>query len=114
MFINSYDFGKIKIDGQEYTQDVIIYPDKVFCPWWRKQGHALSLEDLPRDLLEQKPAIVIIGTGYSGLMEVSSEVKDYLRKLGIEVIIEPTIKAWQKYNQLSQSKKVIALFHLTC
>lgn len=113
MQIDSYDFGKIKIDGQEYTQDVIIYPNKVLSPWWRKQGHVLSLEDLPKDLLGQKPAIVI-GTGYSGLMEVSSEVKEYLQSQGIEVIIEPTVKAWQTYNQLSQSKKVIALFHLTC
>lgn len=114
MYIDSYEFGKIKIEGKEYNQDVVIYPDKVLSPWWRKQGHALSLEDLPKDLLEQKLEVVLIGTGYSGLMKVSSEVKDYFQGQDIKVIIEPTIQAWQKYNHLSQSKKVIALFHLTC
>lgn len=112
--IEFYDFGKVKIDGQEYHQDVIIYPNKVFSPWWRKDGHYLIVDDLPKDLMEEKPEIVLIGTGYSGLMGVSSEVRDYFQEQKIELIIEPTIKAWQIYNQLSKEKKVIALFHLTC
>jgi len=29
MKIDSYSFGRIVIDGQVYTSDVIIYPDRV-------------------------------------------------------------------------------------
>ncbi len=112
--IDFYDFGKIKINGKDYQEDVIIYPDKVFSPWWRKEGHFLEIDDLPEDVLEAKVDTIIIGTGYSGLMKVSSEVKNYFKNKKIEVIIEPTKSAWKTYNQLSKTKKVIALFHLTC
>ena len=125
MQINSYNFGEITIDNKKYNRDVIIYPDKVSSPWQRKEGHYLELADLPEDLISQKPEIVVIGTGYSGVMEVSPEVKEYFKSQninpvrekfsnGVKLIIEPTSTAWQTYNQVSQSKKVIALFHLTC
>lgn len=114
MQINSYDFGEIEIDGKKYDRDLIIYPDKIFSPWQREDGHYLEIVDLPKDLIEQKPELVIIGTGYSGLMEVSPEIKKYFQSQNIELKIEPSSTAWQTYNQISQSKKVIALFHLTC
>lgn len=114
MRIDSYDFGKIQIEGKEYREDLVIYSNSIFSPWWRKQGHYFSIEDLPSDLFAQKPDVVIIGTGYSGLMEVSEKMIDYFKEQGIEVVIDPTKTACKKYNQLSQEKKVIALFHLTC
>ena len=114
MQVNSYDFGEITIDGKKYSRDVIIYSDRVLSPWQRKEGHYLEIADLPEDLISQKPEIVVIGTGYSGVMEVSPEVKEYFKSQNIELKIEPTSTTWQTYNQVSQFKKVIALFHLTC
>lgn len=35
--INSYDFGRIVVDGKAYTSDVIIFPDRVNSYWWRKE-----------------------------------------------------------------------------
>ena len=31
--INSYDFGRIVIDGNAFTTDVIIFPDRVDAEW---------------------------------------------------------------------------------
>ncbi len=36
MKISDYSFGNITINGETYTKDVIIYPDRIFSLWWRK------------------------------------------------------------------------------
>lgn len=127
MPIDFYDFGRIKIGGKEYEKDVIIFPDRVFSPWVRKQGHYLDAEEISLipDLLKEKPELVIIGTGYSGVMQINPDVEEFFKTnpvrnkvsngtKGIEVIIQKTIDAWKIYNELNKSKKIIAFFHLTC
>jgi hypothetical protein len=44
--IESYQFGEIIIDGRRYTSDIIIYPERIDASWWRKEGHALNIEDI--------------------------------------------------------------------
>ena len=34
--IESYDFGRIVIDGRKFASDVIIFLDRVDGNWWRK------------------------------------------------------------------------------
>ncbi len=111
--IESYTFGKITINGRRYSSDVIIFPDHVKDSWWRKEGHKLSLDDL-KEAFEAKPDVLVIGTGYTGLMKVPQEVKDYVRSKNIELVIENTRQAYKTYNRLSQSRRVVAAFHLTC
>lgn len=111
--IESYSFGRIVIDGQAYTSDVIIYPDRVDAHWWRKEGHRLDRHDLT-EVVAEKPEVLVVGTGHSGLMGVPEETRKYLESEGIEVIAEVTGQAYQTYNRLSGSKKVIAALHLTC
>lgn len=112
MKIESCDFGKINIDEKKYTHDVILHQGKV-NPWWRQQSHWVGVSDLG-EIIERKPKTVIFGIGHSGIMEVSKEAKEYLEKLGIEVIIEQTKKACDIFNKLSEKQKVVAALHLTC
>lgn len=111
--IESYTFGKITINGRRYSSDVIIFPSHVKDGWWRKEGHRLSLDDL-KEVFEAKPEVLVIGTGYTGLMKVPQDFKDYVRSKNIELVIENTRQACKTYNRLSQSRKVVAAFHLTC
>ncbi len=111
--IEEYTFGKIKINGKIYTSDVIIYPDRVDDSWWRKEGHSLVPEDLEK-VVKVKPNILIVGTGYSGLMEVPESTKKWIISQKIELIVQPTKKACDTYNKLYSSKKVVAALHLTC
>jgi len=113
MLIDSYRFGSIVIDGKRYTSDVIIYPDRVDADWWRKEGHQLHIEDL-RTVLEEKPDVLVVGTGSPGLMRVPPATRDQLEAQGIELIVEPTDRAWRTYNQMQGARRVIAAFHLTC
>jgi len=112
--VEAYGFGEIVIDGRRYTSDVIIRPDGVLADWWRKEGHKLHLEDLDK-ALEAEPEVLVIGTGYSGLMKVPEEVQEALRERGLEVVVESTRRAWRTYNQLvDKGRRVVAAFHLTC
>lgn len=111
--INSYDFGRIVIDENAFTTDVIIFPDRVEAEWWRKDGHVLHVEDV-KLIVEEKPEVLIIGTGKYGILKVSPQTREYTESKGIELIVEPTDKACEVYNRISQAKKVVAALHLTC
>lgn len=111
--IESYNFGRIVINGKRYTSDIIIFPDRVKDGWWRKEGHRLRIEDI-QDILKEKPDILVVGTGYAGLMKILPETREHLKSEGIQLIAENTRKACKTYNRLSKSDRIIAALHLTC
>jgi len=112
--IDEYSFGRIVIDGKTYRQDVIVYPDRVKPNWWRREGHSLCLEDL-EEVLRDPPEVLVIGTGYVGLMKVPREVREKLEEMGIQVVVEKTGKAYRTFNKLlSEGRRVVAALHLTC
>jgi hypothetical protein len=113
MKIEHYSFGKISINGKTYTSDVIIYPGRVDSSWWRKEGHYLQVVDLT-DVINAKPEVLIIGTGYSGVMVVPKETISHLESKGIEVHVARSEKAVEMFNKLQKEKLVIAALHLTC
>ncbi len=113
MKVEHYSFGKIIIDGKSYTSDVIIYPEKVDSSWWRKHGHSLHIDDL-KNVIAEKPELLIVGTGNSGVMVVPEETVSYLKSKGIEVNIARTDEAVKLFNRVQKEKRTIAALHLTC
>jgi hypothetical protein len=107
--IDSYSFGTIIIDGNNYSKDLIIFPDHINSNWRRKTGHLLDEDDIT-EILDYKPEVLIIGTGASGLMKVDDKVKN----LGMELIIKKTAEAVMEYNRVYKDKKVVCALHLTC
>jgi len=113
MTIESYDFGSIVIDDRKFGRDVIIFPDRIDNNWWRKEGHMLSVDDV-KEIVEAKPELLIVGTGYSGMMKIHPQTEQYLSSSGIELIAAKTEKACETYNEVSKSRRVVAALHLTC
>ncbi len=114
MNIEDYRFGRIAIDGKIYTSDVIVFPDRVKDGWWRNEGHKLCPADL-WEVVQEKPEVLVVGTGHAGLMRVLPETEEYLQRHGIRLVVERTAQACQTFNQLSRSgEKVVAALHLTC
>jgi len=111
--IKSYDFGRIVINGRDFGSDVVIFPDRVKANWWRKEGHILSVDDV-KQIVDAKPEVLVVGTGYSGLMKIPPQTERYVKSSGIELIAAKTEKACKIYNELSKSRRVVAAFHLTC
>jgi len=113
MIIEAYLFGSVMIDGQRYSSDVIIYPDRVDDRWWRAEGHLLQLSDI-QDALDAKPETLVVGTGFSARMHLDPAVGRELKRRGIELIALPTDDAWKTYNEVQASRRAVAALHLTC
>jgi hypothetical protein len=110
--IDHYEFGSITIDGKRYDHDVIIFKGLVRS-WWRVEGHNVSIKDV-EVLVGEGAKTIVFGTGASGVMKVSSEVEEYLKKNGIEVLKSLTGDAVSKFNKLSSDPTTAAALHLTC
>jgi hypothetical protein len=108
--IEDYSFGRIVIDGKEYTSDVLIVGGKVHS-WWRKQGHRVAPEDLDV-VVNASPEMLVVGMGAHGAMKVPDRTRDYLKNKGIDLITEKTGNAVTIFNKLTGEKA--AAFHLTC
>ncbi|WP_059177115.1 Mth938-like domain-containing protein [Thermodesulfovibrio aggregans] len=114
MKITHYSFGKIVVDGTEYTKDLIVFPDAVIPSWWRKEGHSLCIEDL-NEVFTKDIKILVVGTGAYERMQVPQSLIEELKQRGIETIVSATEKAVALFNQLlSEGKAVAGAFHLTC
>jgi hypothetical protein len=110
--IDGYGFGRVTIDGRAETRDVIVLPGRVVRGWWRKEGHALVLEDL-REVVDELPERLLVGTGAYGQLRPDPGALETLRGRGVEVEVLPTAEAVHRYAQLDPRKTAAAL-HLTC
>ena len=112
--INEYEFGMIRINGEKYSNDVIVFPDHVDGNWWRKKGHSIRIDDI-KNVIKYNPDILIIGTGKNGRLNIPEEFKRKLRDKKINLKYFKTDKAVDKFNNLlSQGKDAVAGLHLTC
>ena len=110
--IDGYRFGRVLVDGEEHRRDVIVMPHRVVHGWWRRDGHALILEDLD-EVLEELPEHLVIGTGADGRMRPEQATLDALRARGIVVDALPTGAAVRLFGELDPTRTAAAL-HLTC
>jgi hypothetical protein len=115
MRIEKYSFGNIRIDGRDYSQDLILLGDIVKGPWWREAGgHVYAVEDF-KELVAAAPDVVILGTGYFGRVKVLDETLNALAEVGPEIVVEKTSGAVESYNRLADDgRDVAAALHLTC
>jgi hypothetical protein len=111
--IESYAFGRLVLCGKAYTSDLIIYPDRIDPSWWRKTGHRLCLQDL-QEVLKEDLEVLVVGTGYMGLMKVEEEVKRHAETYGFQLIVEKTKTAVEIFNSLCTDRRTVGAFHLTC
>ncbi len=131
--IEEYKFGSIVINGKTYNHDVEVRwtsKEQLTQPtrqagkvlkWWRKEGHVIDVEDVRR-AVEAVPDTIIIGTGESGIAQVTKEAQKFIKEKGIRLIIDLTEQATKTFNVINEESeeeegeqdKVIGLFHLTC
>jgi hypothetical protein len=114
MRITDYRFGYIKIDGKQYSADLILLSDRIVEGWRRQEGHSLAPEDL-KEVVSACPNILVVGTGNSGQMKVPEGTQRYLTDNGVELRVAKTADAVELFNQLRlKFSSVAGAFHLTC
>jgi hypothetical protein len=110
--IDHYEFGRIVVDGREERRDLIILPGRLVRNWWRQQGHALVVDDL-REVLDELPAHLVVGTGADGRMRPDPGAVQQLQQRGVTVEALPTGQAVRRFGELDPAATAAAL-HLTC
>ncbi len=108
--IDEYRFGYFIVDGKEYDSDIRII-DNIIEIW---HDHGLSWEDV-EPVVKTKPKIIVIGTGSSGVVQVSDDIKEKIKQQGIKLIIAKTQEACRIFNELrKKGERVNAVLHSTC
>jgi len=110
--LENYSFGRIVVDGEEHTRDLIVLPGRVVSDWWRREGHSLVMEDL-EEVQGDLPERLIVGCGAHGRLRPHPAVLDALRERGIEVEAFDTAEAVRRYGE-SDERRTAAALHLTC
>jgi len=113
--IESYVSGRsMRVNGKTYTTDLKIIDDTVKDNWWRSEGHRLLSDDIV-DILESRPDVLVVGTGYAGNLEISANLRNDLVERGVRLLSDRTAEAVELFNQhWAQEENVAGAFHLTC
>jgi hypothetical protein len=110
--LEDYSFGRLVVDGEEHTKDVIVLPGRVVPNWWRKDGHSLVIDDL-EEVLDELPERLIVGRGAHGRLRPHPAVLEELRDRGVNVEVLDTADAVERYRESDEARTAAAL-HLTC
>jgi len=117
--INKVSWGKIKVNGKQYHQ-ILIVGEKVFE---RDKPRLESLfgtthkigEWEQEKLLSGEPEIILIASGWSGILKVDKKFAHKIAQKGAVLQVLLTPKAVAEYNRLvGLGKRVNALIHTTC
>jgi hypothetical protein len=117
--IDKLSWGKVKVDGQDYHQVLLVGGKttprdvnklkKLF-----KTTHQIGDWERKK-LLENKPEMIIIASGWDGALKVDENFKQTCQKAGVELRVLLSQKAVAEYNRLvAEGRNINALIHTTC
>lgn len=116
--IDGTKFGSITVEGTTYRHDLIVGLDGQVKKRKKKlskaiygTSHTISLDEA-RYVYEEGAKQLIIGAGQHGLVRLSDEAADYLKREKCQVHLLSTPKAIRAWNEAEGA--VIGLFHVTC
>ena len=110
------DFGRIKINGEKFSKDVVLDQGQI-----RKRRKKPSREfreqfgHTPVSVKEEIPwqcKRLVIGTGIDGRLPVMDEVRLEAQRRGVELVICPTPEAVQVLKD--NADETNAILHVTC
>jgi hypothetical protein len=116
--IDNTEFGSITIEGMVSEHDVIIRLNSQVEKRKKKlsksvygTSHIVSLDEA-KYIYEEKAERLVIGAGQQGMVKLSNEAAEYLKRKKCQVELLPTREAIQVWNEAEGA--VIGLFHVTC
>jgi hypothetical protein len=115
--INAYEFGRIRIDGEDYEKDLVIEAGTV-RKRKKKASKELKSEYGHTPLSEKEPVpwdcgTLWIGTGMYGSLPITPGFRQEAERRGVELVAEPTPKLIKRIREgVPDGTNVI--IHLTC
>ncbi|NIT41574.1 MAG: hypothetical protein GTN46_08720 [Gammaproteobacteria bacterium] len=111
-------FGKITVGKNTYEKDIYIFANgdikkrkKSLAKEVYGTSHKIGPTELKK-LCKGHPRTIFIGTGQSGLVELTDEGQNYLAERDIEVKALTTPELISAFNKCEKQKA--ALIHITC
>jgi hypothetical protein len=111
-------FGWIEVEGERVTHDILIGLDGEVRKRKKKlskelYGTSHTISQAEAEYVHQEGAEgLLIGGGQFGRVSLSPEAEVFFKSKNCPVIIQPTPKAIQTWND--SQEKLIGLFHITC
>jgi hypothetical protein len=112
------EFGSITISGERYDHDVVIRLNGEVKKRKKKlskarygTSHKVSLEEA-ENIFDAGAKRLIVGTGQSGMVELSKKASDFFAQNRVAVRLLPTPQAVAAWNEATGA--TIAMFHVTC
>lgn len=117
--IDKVSWAKVKIDGKDFWQALIIGNKSIPREVERvKQEYGTDhvvAEWEQKLLLSGNPEVVLITSGWSGVLRVDEEFKKKVKEAGVELRVVLSPRVVKEYKQLiGEGKRVNALIHTTC
>jgi hypothetical protein len=116
--ITETHFGSITAGGKSHSNDILIRLDGTVEKRKKKlskevfgTSHILSQAEAEY-VYQEGAALLLIGSGQSGLVKLSPEAAAFFEKKHCRVELLPTPQAIQRWNELEEP--CIGLFHITC
>ena len=111
-------FGEITVDKHTYEKDIYILADgevkrrkKSLAKKVYGTSHKIGPPELKK-ICKGHPKVIFIGTGQSGLVELTEEGQQYLAERGIEAQTLATPDVIKAFNKCDKHKA--ALIHVNC
>jgi hypothetical protein len=116
--IDKTKFGSITVNGEKYDYDIIIRLDKKVEKRKKKlskevfgTSHTISLAEAEY-VYEEGSESIVIGSGQSGMVNLSDEASGFFKQKQCQVKLFPTPEAVEQWNKTKG--RTIGLFHITC
>jgi hypothetical protein len=106
--VDAYEFGRITIDGVVYEHDVVIEKGEI-----RKRKKGPSTPLTAEEKIPWSGERLWIGTGASGLLPVTDELRREARRRGIELLVATTPALVGRINEGIPARTNLIL-HVTC
>ncbi|GII26989.1 hypothetical protein Pmi06nite_04310 [Planotetraspora mira] len=115
--ITHISWGRMVVEGVGEGKDFKLYPGGGRAWDWNETGtrHAPGIQPADvSELLDHGSQVVVLSQGMDLVLQTCPETLDLLKQKGIEVFVEETRAAVERYNALAETTPVGGLFHSTC
>jgi len=117
--IEKVSWAKAKINGQTYHQALIIGEKALERDKDKLENLFGTTHEIgdweQKELMSNEPDVILIASGWQGVLKVKEDFQKKLEKKGIELKVVLTGNFPREYQRLiNEGKKVNGLIHTTC